>query len=95
MRAAVDATWTSTPASCRSCAAPQAGTGPDLRPDKDRQEPHGLPRAETVELLRAHKRQQAEMKMANRTGTRLGLVFAKEWGEVQAPRATRSGSRSR
>ncbi len=40
--------------------------------------------AETVELLRAHKRHQAELKMANRaTYHDHGLVFAKEWGELQ------------
>jgi integrase len=38
--------------------------------------------AETVTLLREHKRHQAELKMANRTiYNDHGLVFAKEWGE--------------
>jgi len=38
---------------------------------------------DTVELLRAHKRHQAELKMANRTVYQdLGLVFAKEWGHL-------------
>ena len=38
--------------------------------------------AETITLLREHKRHQAEMKMANRTVYQdHGLVFAKEWGE--------------
>jgi integrase len=38
---------------------------------------------ETVELLRVHKRHQAELKMANRTAYHdLGLVFAKEWGHL-------------
>lgn len=38
---------------------------------------------ETMELLRQHKRTQAELKMANRTTYRdLGLVFAKEHGDV-------------
>lgn len=38
---------------------------------------------ETVELLKAHKRAQAELKMRNRGGYHdLGLVFAKEWGDV-------------
>lgn len=39
--------------------------------------------AETVELLRQHKRTQAELKMANRTTYRdCGLVFAKEVGDL-------------
>ena len=38
---------------------------------------------ETTELLRAHKRSQAELKMANRTTYRdMGLVFAKEYGDL-------------
>jgi len=38
---------------------------------------------ETLELLRAHKRAQAELKMANRTTYKdFGLVFAKEYGDV-------------
>jgi integrase len=38
---------------------------------------------ETMELLRQHKRAQAELKMANRTTYRdFGLVFAKEYGDV-------------
>jgi integrase len=40
---------------------------------------------ETVELLKAHKRHQAELKMANRLIYRdHGLVFCKEWGERNA-----------
>jgi integrase len=39
--------------------------------------------AETIALLREHKRAQAELKMANRTAYQdLGLVFAKEWGHL-------------
>jgi integrase len=39
--------------------------------------------AGTVELLRAHRKAQAEVKMANRTTYRdLGLVFAKEYGDL-------------
>ena len=39
--------------------------------------------AETVELLRQHKRTQAELKMANRTTYHdHGLVFAKEYGDL-------------
>ena len=39
--------------------------------------------SETVDLLRAHRRSQAELKMANRTtyGDH-GLVFAKEYGDL-------------
>jgi integrase len=40
--------------------------------------------AETLELLKAHKKHQAEVKMANRaTYKDFGLVFAKEWGDVR------------
>ncbi|HEY2906887.1 MAG TPA: tyrosine-type recombinase/integrase [Vicinamibacterales bacterium] len=40
--------------------------------------------AETVELLRLHKRAQSELKMANRTTYHdLGLVFAKEYGDLR------------
>jgi integrase len=40
---------------------------------------------ETIELLKVHKRHQAELKMANRTIYRdHGLVFCKEWGERRA-----------
>ena len=39
--------------------------------------------AETVELLKAHRRAQAELKMANRTTYRdFGLCFAKEYGDL-------------
>lgn len=39
--------------------------------------------AETIELLRQHKRAQAELKMKNRTSYRdHGLVFAKEYGDL-------------
>jgi integrase len=40
--------------------------------------------AETVALLKAHKRQQAELKMANRsTYHDHGLTFAKEYGDLR------------
>jgi integrase len=40
--------------------------------------------AETVELLRVHKRHQARVKMATRTTySDLGLVFAKEWSDIR------------
>jgi integrase len=39
--------------------------------------------AETIELLKAHKRSQAELKMRNRKAYHdLDLVFAKEWGDL-------------
>jgi integrase len=39
--------------------------------------------AEAIELLRQHKRAQAELKMANRTTYHdFGLVFAKEYGDL-------------
>jgi integrase len=39
--------------------------------------------AETIELLKAHKRSQAEIKMRNRKAYHdLGLGFAKEWGDL-------------
>lgn len=39
--------------------------------------------ADTVTLLREHKRAQAELRMRNRTAYHnLGLVFAKEWGDL-------------
>ena len=40
--------------------------------------------SETVELLRVHKRTQAELKMANRSAYHdHGLVFAKEYGDLR------------
>jgi hypothetical protein len=37
-----------------------------------------------VELLRANRKQQREVMMANRTTYRdLGLVFAKQWPDLQ------------
>jgi integrase len=59
------------------------GRAPEFGPVKN-----GVPRtvdlsAETVELLKAHRRHQAELKMRNRTSYHdLGLVFAKEWGDL-------------
>lgn len=61
----------------------QPGRHPEFGPVKN-----GKPRtvdlaAETVNLLRAHKRHQAEVKLANRAKYHdLGLVFAKEWGHL-------------
>jgi integrase len=44
---------------------------------------------ETVALLRTHKRHQAELKMANRTVYQdHGLVFAKEWPDLETRDAT-------
>lgn len=60
------------------------GAEPTFGPTKN-----GRPRSisiagETVELLRAHKKHQAELKMANRIAYHdFGLVFAKEWGDVR------------
>ncbi len=59
------------------------GRTPEFGPVKN-----GIPRtvdlgAETIELLRSHKREQAAIKMANRTTYQdHGLVFAKEWGHL-------------
>lgn len=59
------------------------GREPEFGPVKN-----GTPRTlalapETVELLKAHKRNQAELKMRNRKAYHdLGLVFAKEWGDL-------------
>jgi integrase len=37
----------------------------------------------TVELLKAHKKRQAELKLANRPSYHdFGLVFAKEWSDI-------------
>lgn len=61
-----------------------AGATPVFGPPKT-----GKPRtislaAETLELLRVHKRHQAALKMKNRsTYHDLGLVFAKEWQDVR------------
>ena len=61
-----------------------AGANPTFGPTKT-----GRPRTvslapETVELLRAHRRHQRELRMANRsTYHDLDLVFAKEWADVQ------------
>jgi integrase len=60
------------------------GADPTFGPTKT-----GRPRtvamaAETVELLRAHRKHQRELMMANRTTYHdLGLVFAKEWSDLQ------------
>jgi integrase len=59
------------------------GRKPEFGPTKT-----GQPRTldlneETVRLLATHKKQQAELKMRNRKHYNdLGLVFAKEWGDV-------------
>jgi integrase len=61
----------------------KSGRAPDFGPVKN-----GVPRtvdlaAETIERLKAHKRHQAELKMRNRIAYHdLGLVFAKEWGDL-------------
>jgi integrase len=59
------------------------GRAPEFGPVKN-----GTPRTvdlapETTALLKAHKRHQAALKMRNRRAYRdLGLVFAKEWGDL-------------
>jgi integrase len=59
------------------------GRSPEFGPVKN-----GVPRtvdlaADTIDLLKAHKRSQSELKMRNRTAYNdLGLVFAKEWGDL-------------
>lgn len=61
----------------------RTGRKPEFGPVKN-----GIPRtidlaAETVELLKSHKRAQAELKMRNRTAYHdLGMVFSKEWGDL-------------
>ncbi len=61
----------------------RTGRQPEFGPPKN-----GQPRtidvgAETVTLLREHKRTQAALKMRNRTAYHdLGMVFAKEWGDL-------------
>jgi integrase len=45
--------------------------------------------SETVDLLRTHKKEQAELKMRNRTVYHdFGLVFAKEWVDVRKRKET-------
>ena len=62
----------------------KSGKHPEWGPTKT-----GKPRtiaigAETVALLREHRRTQAELKMKNRASyADNGLVFAKEWGDVR------------
>lgn len=59
------------------------GRSPEFGPVKN-----GIPRTvdlapQTVELLKAHRRAQAELKMRNRKAYQdLGMVFAKEWGDL-------------
>jgi len=61
----------------------KSGRQPEFGPVKN-----GVPRtvdlaAGTLELLKTHKRSQAELKMRNRIAYHdLGLVFAKEWGDL-------------
>ena len=56
---------------------------PEWEPTKSGRERTVTIAAETVELLRAHRRRQSELKMANRTIYHdFGLVFAKEWGDA-------------
>lgn len=63
----------------------QSGAEPVFGPTKN-----GQPRtidlsADTIALLREHKRSQAELKMRNRTVYHdLGMVFAREWGDLHS-----------
>ena len=61
------------------------GPEPTFGPTKNKRPRNVTLCAETVALLKVHKQHQAELKMANRTTYHdFGLVFAKEWGELQA-----------
>jgi integrase len=65
----------------------KTGRQPEFGPVKN-----GTPRtvdlsSATIELLKAHRRNQAELKMRNRRAYHdQGLVFAKEWGGFARPR---------
>jgi integrase len=62
----------------------KGGEAPTFGPTKGKRPRAVTLSAETVALLKAHKRQQAALKMANRTVYQdHGLVFAKEWGELR------------
>src|SRR6185295_1703858 len=59
------------------------GVKPKFGPTKTGQTRITAINDETAKLLKAHKRQQAALKMANRTAYHdHGLVFAKEWGQA-------------
>jgi integrase len=61
----------------------KGGREPVFGPTKSKMVRKLEPSAETMALLRAHKSHQAEIKLRNRQQYRdLGLVFAKEWGDV-------------
>lgn len=63
------------------------GPEPTFGPTKNKRPRTVFLAAETVDLLKAHKRQQAAIKMANRTTYHdFGLVFAKEYGELRTRR---------
>jgi len=65
------------------------GEKPTFGPTKTGRSRTVIVGAETVALLREHKRHQSEVKMRNRTTYQdFGLVFAKEWEDLQTPRAT-------
>lgn len=60
------------------------GPTPTFGPPKNKRPRSITLSAETVELLRAHKREQATLKLANRPSYHdFGLVFAKEFGELR------------
>jgi integrase len=59
------------------------GAEPTFGPPKGGATRKILPSPETMDLLKAHRRAQAELKMANRlTYQDHGLVFAKEYGDL-------------
>ena len=61
----------------------QTGTRPVFGPVKNGQARTIDLAPETVQLLLAHKRAQAELKMRNRQCCQdYGLLFAKEWGDL-------------
>jgi integrase len=59
------------------------GPEPSFGPTKNGEPRDVTLAAETVALLRVHKKHQAALKMRNRTSYKdFGLVFAKEWGDL-------------
>jgi len=61
----------------------KGGSKPTFGPPKGKRPRTVTLSAETVALLKEHKQQQSTLKMRNRMVYRaLGIVFAKEWGEL-------------
>ena len=70
----------------------KGGSAPTFGPTKNSQTRVVGINAETVRLLKAHRKEQARLKMANRTGyTDHGLVFAKTWEEGLYTRKSQLG----